>query len=88
MWLTPRERQMLRQAKKDYKNSLNDKDDEVIRLAKYLRTDENLSNIKLVVLSEIPEYEIIRDEKDFGYTYYQKITEYSQENFVNTIMKI
>ena len=67
---------------------INDKDDEVIRLAKYLRTDENLSNIKLVVLSEIPEYEIIRDEKDFGYTYYQKITEYSQENFVNTIMKI
>ena len=67
---------------------INDKDDEVIRLAKYLRTDENLSNIKLVVLSEIPEYEIIRDEKDFGYTYYQKITEYSQESFVNVIMKI
>lgn len=66
---------------------INSMDDEVIRLAKYLRTDENFNNIKLVVISDIPEYEIIRSEKDFSYSFYQKISEYDKEQFTLNLIK-
>lgn len=66
---------------------INSMDDEVIRLAKYLRTDENFNNIKLVVVSDIPEYEIIRSEKDFTYSFYQKVSEYDKEQFLLGIIK-
>lgn len=67
---------------------INSMDDEVIRLIKYLKTDENFNVIKLVILSDIAEYEIIRSEKDFSYSYFQKISEYNKEEFFNEINKL
>lgn len=66
-------------------NSLND---DVIRLIKYLKTDENFNNIKLIIFSDIPEYEIIRNEKDFSYSLYLKVSEYNQETFIKELTKI
>ncbi len=67
---------------------INTKDDEVMRLLKYLKTDENHNNIKLVVVSDIPEYELIKDEKDFSCSFYQKTTEYKKEKFLQSIFKL
>ena len=66
---------------------INQFDDEVIRLVKYLKTDENFNNIKLIVLSDISEYEIIRYEKDFSYSLYQKTTEYQKDKFIEDILR-
>lgn len=66
---------------------INHFDDEVIRLIKYLKTDENFNNIKLIILSDISEYEIIRSEKDFSYSLYQKTTEYQKDKFIEDILR-
>ena len=66
---------------------INHFDDEVIRLAKYLKTDENFNSIKLIILSDISEYEIIRYEKDFSYSLYQKTTEYQKDKFMEDILR-
>ncbi len=66
---------------------INHFDDEVIRLVKYLKTDENFNNIKLIILSDISEYEIIRSEKDFSYSLYQKTTEYQKDKFIEDILR-
>ena len=67
---------------------LNDFQDDVIRLIKYLKTDENFNSIKLVIFSEIPEYEMIRYENDLTYTIYQRLNEYEKDSFIQEILNI
>ena len=67
---------------------INSFEDDVIRLLKYLKTDENFNNIKLVILSDIPEYEIIRYEKDISYSIYQRLTEYQKEAFIQDVINL
>ena len=67
---------------------LNGMQDDVIRLIKYLRTDENFNGIKLVIFSEIPEYELVRYEKDITYSLYQRLNEYNKEEFVKELLNL
>ena len=67
---------------------IDDIDDEVIRLIRYLKTDENFNTIKLIIFSDIPEYEIIRSEKDFSYSLFCKPNEYQKEKFIEDILNI
>lgn len=67
---------------------LNDFQDDVIRLIKYLRTDENFNSIKLIIFSEIPEYEVVRYENDLTYSIYQRLNEYEKESFIQEILNI
>lgn len=67
---------------------VNDSEDDVIRLIKYLKTDENFNNIQLVIFSEIPEYELIRREKDISCSLYQRLTDYNKEQFTEELIKL
>ena len=67
---------------------IDDMDDEVIRLIRYLKTDENFNAIKLIILSDIPEYEIIRSEKDFSYSLFCKTIEYRKDKFIEDILNV
>lgn len=67
---------------------VNSFDDDVLRLLKYLKTDENFNNIKLIIFSEIPEYETARYEKDISYSIYKRLTEYQKDSFIQEVINL
>ena len=67
---------------------INEKSDDVIRLIKYLKSDENYGSIKLVIFSDLTEYEMNQEIKDYGYNMFEKYSQYKKADFVSKILKL
>ncbi len=67
---------------------VNDKSDDVIRLIKYLKSDENYGNIKLVIFSDLTEYEMSQEIKDYSYNLFEKYSQYKKAEFVSKMLKL
>lgn len=64
---------------------LNKDSNDVIRLIKYIRSDENYKEIKIIIFSDMLEYEVNELVKEYGYNYYEKQSLYKCDEFVNKI---
>ena len=62
--------------------------EEVIRLIRYIKSDENYCGIKLVLLSNLTEYELNKKLGECKYNLYYKISNYNKENFINKLAMI
>lgn len=67
---------------------LNKEDNDVIRLIKYIRSDENYKEIKIIIFSDMLEFEVNELVKEYGYNYYEKQSLYNSDEFVNKIRSI
>ncbi len=67
---------------------VTDVSEEVIRLIRYLKSDENYYNVKLVILSDITEYELNEKLRECKYNLYYKLTSYNKEEFINKLSMI
>ena len=62
--------------------------EEIIKLIRYLKSDENYSDIKLIVLSNNTEYELSQQLKELKYNLYYKIENYDKDDFINKLAMI
>ena len=68
--------------------NINTLDDEAIRLIRYLKSDENYNGIKIIIFSELPEYELNEQLKDYKYSHFENILKYNKEDFINKLYEI
>ena len=61
-------------------------DDEVVRLIKYMKSDENLNDIKIIVFSDLPEYEIKLENVNINL--YRNFSRYELREFINSFNTI
>ena len=64
---------------------IDSSDDEVIRLIKYMKSDENLNDIKIIVFSDIPEYDLKQNLTDININLCQSFSRYVINDFINTL---
>ncbi len=64
---------------------IDSSDDEVIRLIKYIKSDENLNDIKIIVFSDIPEYDLRQYLTDININSYQSFSRYGINEFINVL---
>ncbi len=63
-------------------------DDEVVRLIKYIKSDENLNDIKIIVFSDVPEYDLRQYLTDININSYQSFTRYGMNEFINVLHSV
>ena len=59
--------------------------EEILRFIRYLRSDENYYGIKLIIFSNITEYELKETLRECKYNLYYKIPDYNKEDFINKL---
>ena len=62
--------------------------DDVIRLIKYIKSDESFNSLKIVIFSSLTEFEISQKLNDYSYNLYEKNSSYNKEEFISKISKM
>ena len=58
----------------------------MVRLIKYMKSDENLNDIKIIVFSDLPEYEIKLENVNINL--YRNFSRYELREFINSFNTI
>jgi hypothetical protein len=65
----------------------NDSDD-IIRLIKYVKSDESFMNIKWIIFSDLSEYDVSEKIQDYSYNLYLKFANYQKDEFAKQVSKL
>lgn len=67
---------------------INEDSDDVVRLIKYVKSDENFGNIKTVIFSDLTEYEMSQEIKDYNYNLFEKHSQYKKDEFIEKLLNL
>lgn len=68
--------------------TINNNFDKILNLIKHIKNDENLKEIKIIIFSEEPEYEIKQKFNEYKIDLYEKISNYNKTDFLDKILKM
>lgn len=64
---------------------LNNENSELLRLLKYIKSDEILASIKIIILSDLTEYDVINTLENYKPDLYIKLSDYNKDLFINSL---
>ena len=54
----------------------------------YIKSDENFNYIKLVIISDLTEFEISQKLKDYNYNLFEKTSSYRKDEFITKLVNL
>ena len=62
--------------------------DDVVRLIKYIKSDESFMNIKWIIFSDLSEYEVSEKIKEYKYSLYLRFANYQKDEFIKQLLNL
>lgn len=66
--------------------NIDNESEDVIRLIKYIKSDESFIGIKWIIFSDLSEYEISEKLQDYNYNLYSRFTNYQKDEFAKQLL--
>ena len=68
--------------------NIDNESEDIIRLIKYIKSDESFINIKWIIFSDLSEYEVSEKLQDYKYNLYSRFANYQKDEFVKRMAEL